>query len=212
MGGFAEEVAKTRELQLLAVEIVLLVVIVMAIAVEEVLRKNNNAVIRSYLVALVYLTLMLSSVSHIARPLSVYGWLVGCHVAAFAAWAGLVCLLTLGRDADARFTRVAAQRFSQLAAVTSVVVLVTGGALGLGWAAQDGAEVLTSVEGWALVAEVLIGLVLTLGIGYGHRRLSLPQLEEGVQEGGQAKTTLPWRLGLIELVGMAAATTFGVIL
>ncbi len=210
--GLAATVMTTLELQMLAGEIALLVAIVIGFAIEEALRKDNNAVVRVYLTVLTFVALVISAVSHVPQPLSMYGWLVGWHVGAFAGWLGLAFLLRISRDSDARFLRFTADQFSQLAAVMSSLVLVTGGALGAGWTTKHFSELLNTLPGWALILKVLIGLVLILAIGQAHRRFSLQQLKDAPAKDGTANATWLWRLGLVELIGMGIATSFGVIL
>ncbi|MGH8899010.1 MAG: copper resistance protein CopC [Egibacteraceae bacterium] len=118
------------------------------------------------------------------------------HAAAGAVWfGGLVLLLvTLRRrkaDGDAIGAGELVVRFSRIATIAVVAVVVAG--LGLAWSQVRAARALTSTAyGWALLAKmVLVGTVIALG-AYNHRRLvpAIAASARGIPD-GQAAQGIP---------------------
>lgn len=208
--AFFRGVGQSLEQQLLGLQVALLVLVLVCVALEDAFRAGARPPVRVYMVALAFGAVLASSLSELDAPLTAAGWLIGIHVLAMTAWCGgaAAALALAWHTDDFVLLHDALSRFSELAAVTAVTVLVTGGAMGLDWTGQHtSANLIRTIDGVALLAKTFLGVALLLGAGYVQRSRSLPRL---LAKKPSARTFCT--VGALELTGMSVATAFGVLL
>jgi putative copper resistance protein D len=99
---------------------------------------------------------------------------VAVHVLGVALWAGGLLALVLARNLDAADRRAAVQRFSVLAA--PLALLVAGSGVLTAYTRLSGpSQVFETAYGRVLLVK-LAALMVAVGIGWWHRRRTLPEL------------------------------------